>query len=373
MAERAHMKTCKHCGLEKPKNEFQIEKSHCKVCEYLKQHSDLKILPNWTIEQYKIILDLILNDKIKNINQLEDILNIPLSDIVLLLREHLKIANKQMDLLYNCDNCKKEFVIKVCKTKNKRNIFCCRKCYWEFKRQWCGQLSPSYQRVLKTCTMCKKSIEVIPFDDKKLNKFGDNHNFCSYECYWKYRSKYYVGEKAVMTNYVFSQEQRDAMRIRNAKAYSNGVFNTETKPQRIVNDILDELEINYIREKQCKYYAVDNYLSDFNLIIEVMGDYFHSNPLKFTKLNTMQQNGIKRDKSKRTYIDKYYGIKILYLWEYDILKNPDVCKSLILEYIKNEGILHNYNSFNYFLDTINNIKLFEKIICPYFEMSNKNP
>jgi len=102
-------------------------------------------------------------------------------------------------------------------------------------------------------------------------------------------------------------------------------------------------------EYNCKYYAIDNYLPDHNLMIEVNGDYFHSNPLKFTELNMMQIKGITRDKRKRTYIKRYKEIDVLYLWESDINNKPGMCKELILEYVNNKGILSNYNSFNYSL------------------------
>lgn len=39
------------------------------------------------------------------------------------------------------------------------------------------------------------------------------------------------------------------------------------------------MNIKYINEKTFKYYSVDNYLVDYNLIIEIMGDYFHANPI----------------------------------------------------------------------------------------------
>ena len=40
---------------------------------------------------------------------------------------------------------------------------------------------------------------------------------------------------------------------------------------------------------------------------------------------------------------------MLYLWENDILKNLDLCYALIELYIKNDGNLINYHSFNYSL------------------------
>lgn len=50
----------------------------------------------------------------------------------------------------------------------------------------------------------------------------------------------------------------------------------------------------------------------------------------------------------------------------DILHNHDVCEALIKKYIANNGILNNYNSFNYILKDDNLIlKSDGNIIDPY--------
>lgn len=92
------------------------------------------------------------------------------------------------------------------------------------------------------------------------------------------------------------------------------------------------------------------------------------NPLIYTdsnEINNMQKKDIDRDKSKHTYIKKYQGIEILYLWESDIKNNPLLCEELIKKYIESNGKLEEYNSFNFsFCD--NNLKLNNNIIKPYF-------
>ena len=65
-------------------------------------------------------------------------------------------------------------------------------------------------------------------------------------------------------------------------------------------------------------------------------------------------------------LKKYYNIEILYLWESDILNNLSLCKALIAEYISNNGVLKDYNSFNYQLDTLTNKLVKNKNINPYF-------
>ena len=148
---------------------------------------------------------------------------------------------------------------------------------------------------------------------------------------------------------------------------SGAISLTNSKPQLIVNDMLDNLGIQYRNEENFKYYAVDNYLVDYNLVIEVMGDFWHCSPFKYSKDKAYahQLHTISRDKAKHTYILNYHGIEILYLWETDIDKNPDVCERLIVEYVNNAGVLDNYHSFNYHLADDGQLCLNASIIVPY--------
>lgn len=140
-----------------------------------------------------------------------------------------------------------------------------------------------------------------------------------------------------------------------------------TKPQVITNNILDSMGVLYRNEESFTYYSADNYLPDQNLIIEVMGDYWHSNPLKYKdNINHRQAHIISRDKAKRTYIKNAYGIDILYLWESDLINRPGVCEELIKLYLNWEGSLKNYHSFNYNLCN-GRLSLSENIIVPFQE------
>lgn len=163
---------------------------------------------------------------------------------------------------------------------------------------------------------------------------------------------------------------RRKRRILTVKMYEDGIFDRQTKPQKIVNDLLDDISIPYENEYACKYYSIDNYLLEDNLMIEVMGDYFHANPNKFKTINDMQFNDIIRDKSKRTYIKRYYKINMLYLWEHDINNNIKMIEELIRKYIYNGGILDEYNSFNYILKD-HKICIRNKKIKPYVDYAAK--
>lgn len=147
----------------------------------------------------------------------------------------------------------------------------------------------------------------------------------------------------------------------------NNAVITQTKPQVITNIILDDIGVPYVNETPFVYYSVDNYLPDQNLIIEVMGDYWHCSPTRYSEpKNDRQRHIISRDKAKHTFLRDRYGIEILYLWETDLIHNPEKCRALILEYICKNGQLPNYHSFNYIYDG-SVLALSGNIIIPFQE------
>ena len=144
---------------------------------------------------------------------------------------------------------------------------------------------------------------------------------------------------------------------------------TNTRPQRIINKILEDSQINFQNEYTMGRYSIDNYLTDHALPIEVHGDYFHCNPSEYLNgpIYDMQKRRIKQDKAKHTYILNQYGVEILYLWESDIYKELNKCKKIIDLYISNNGILPEYNSFNWVLQE-DELFLRENRIIPYQEL-----
>src|SRR5690625_4684842 len=168
-----------------------------------------------------------------------------------------------------------------------------------------------------------------------------------------------------------SPEQKERARKNAVNMLSSGPMNTtNTSIQRVINNILDKNNIKYINEYNCKYYAIDNYLTEHNLMIEVMGDYWHSSPIKYNHkglLNSTQLDRVHTDKRKRSYLKNKYGINVLYLWEGDIRKDPKKCELLIKQYISSNGVLDSYHSFNYYIDKSKGIRLKNKIIKPYFQ------
>ena len=252
-----------------------------------------------------------------------------------------------------CEICHELF---ECNKKSKQR-FCSQKCQGKWQSSQTGLLNPRNRLINYKCENCGKEGLM-----KRKQFNAANHHFCSDRCRneWLKANVYCTEEWS---------KQRSKIAV---QSLADGNLKKESKPQIIINNLLDEINISYVNEKSYEYYSVDNYLCDFNLIIEVMGDYWHTNPFKYSsdKINNTQQNRIYKDKTKQKYIYNNFGIRILYLWESDIYNNLTLCKNLIIKYIENNGNISNYHSFNYHLDDNNLLLLNKTIITPYFELEN---
>lgn len=367
---------CRKCGRILSIENFAYNKIYdndtgiCRSCDWIERNRDKMVYKNYTKNTLDTIVRYIFEFKGDKciINNLQDILNLTLGELIEIL-QHLKIGNKSYSVRTKCEYCQKEVIIAPSVYLKNDNIYCSSQCYWTDKTNKIpkGENNKQYNRVNTHCTNCGKDIKVIPSHYKTLNQFDESNNFCCLDCYWEYRSKYYVKEKSNGKYIKWTEELKDKMRENLiSRMSSNDRLNS--KPQIKINNILENLKITYSREYPCKYYSIDNYLNDYGLMIEVMGDYWHANPTRFNRdkylLNEKQFDGIHRDKLKQSYIFNHYNVRILYLWEDDILKRPQICEKLILKYIDLHRILDNYHSFNY--EIVNGeLKMKDTIIIPY--------
>lgn len=324
-----------------------------KVKEWYGRHKSLIIKDGWDKEEYDYILDNIINEKVITIDEIiPKLKNKNVNDLVDLLQHELKIGNKKADVILHCAYCGNQ-IIRNMNEIHKSRVYCNMECRNKYKREYGihrGAKNPKFNSKIVQCTNCGRDFIAPKYIQNQKNSFGDIHHFCSQKCYWEYRRVYYVGKRASMYNHKFSRSQILMMRERTARMLAEGKFPTKmTKIHKKINLLLDEEKIKYENEKQYKYYTVDIYLPDSNLIIEIMGDYFHANPLKYSKenLDQIQLKNVKKDKSKHTYIKRYYNINILYLWEDDINTNIEKCKNIILMYIESKGNLEKYHSYQY--------------------------
>ena len=102
-------------------------------------------------------------------------------------------------------------------------------------------------------------------------------------------------------------------------------FGTSKLEEDFAKDFLDKLKVRYVYQFEAKDIGrfYDFYLPDNNLIIEVDGSYYHSDPrlVKEENMNPMQKHNKRVDE----YKDKWalmHGIPIMRIWEKDIREDP---------------------------------------------------
>ena len=277
------------------------------------------------------------------------------------------INNQKIKVKVYCKECGTELIVRPSQYKKQKHFHCNE----HIKHKPSGKNSHFYKQIEVQCTNCGNLYSVTPYDYNKTNRFGDNHNFCCQQCYWEYRAKYYIDNKHHMFGTHQSDEQKHRQSELVTKMIVNGIMpQTMTKPHKKINTLLKLHGVNFENEHLARYHSIDIFLPEHNLMIEIMGNYWHAHPLKYDidKLTIQQKKSIKQDKSKHTYVKKYENIEILYLWEKDINEDIDLCWMLIEKYINNKGILDNYHSFNYRVSQ-NILMLNNMLIIPFQDLN----
>ena len=121
------------------------------------------------------------------------------------------------------------------------------------------------------------------------------------------------------------------------------LFGTSKLEEDFAREFLEKLNIDYVYQFEAadigRFY--DFYLPKHNLIIEVDGGYWHSDPrvVKEGKLSPMQ----KRNKRVDEYKNKWalmHGIPIMRIWEKDIRENPSMVLKELKDRLYMEDIKH---------------------------------
>jgi len=130
-----------------------------------------------------------------------------------------------------------------------------------------------------------------------------------------------------------------------------------SKPHKICSQILQDNNIDFEIEFRLKmkddlfeegmnkyYYEYDIKINNSNKLIEVNGDYYHANPIKYKENDILiffgkevsVKNIWNKDKCKIDFAKKC-KYSILVIWEYDISNNIEKVKKELLEYARNEN------------------------------------
>src|SRR3989344_271531 len=149
---------------------------------------------------------------------------------------------------------------------------------------------------------------------------------------------------------LLKERQSQISRATLLRLYESGNFpkQTNTMPERKIKAELIKRgyqeEINFIHQ----YKFMNKFMCDFvfprqKIVVEVDGDFWHSNPKKYpdqTKLHPHQIKGMGKDKAKNAYIMKADGGSwtLLRFWESEIYDNVAKCVDRIEKVLRNKAI-----------------------------------
>lgn len=97
--------------------------------------------------------------------------------------------------------------------------------------------------------------------------------------------------------------------------------------------------VKHIPQAPLVYWVVDYYLPDYNIVIQVDGDYWHGNPLMYGKgeglrpLSKKQRRQRRADASCNTHL-RNKGYNVIRLWEHDLKCNLQTCRQLLQNAIR---------------------------------------
>jgi len=233
----------------------------------------------------------------------------------------------------NCFICGEKFEVQPNVVNKGNGKFCSVKCKNEHTKTLTGELNPLYKKINKNCQICGKEF---------LSPFGrvseGNGKFCSKQCYAKHLTTIHgenhpnwkpkidvnchnCGKEFEVHHYKTKSGHNLFCSQNCAGAYNfNKMITYNTSIEITVEEILKTLNVNYETQKIIGHFIVDFYLSDYNLIIEADGDYWHN-----------LKKGIDQDKRKNTYF-KNHGYNLLRLWEHEINQGVEL---VIEERLKN--------------------------------------
>lgn len=131
-----------------------------------------------------------------------------------------------------------------------------------------------------------------------------------------------------------TEAAKEKMRTNTLKMIKEGRFKqTKTAPHIRFQQLLEDVGLDYEEEKIIKCWSFDFYIPKYDLYVEIDGDYFHSNPSIYPSgpVTKIQKINYYRDMKKNSFA-LASGMKLIRIWESEVLTSPEVCLNRIYKY-----------------------------------------
>jgi len=212
-----------------------------------------------------------------------------------------------------CEGCGKAYERRPCEDKRDAARFCSSACYWASLEQF------------QTCEMCKK-----PFHA------NNRRRFCGRACAGLHRQR-----RIEFTCPVCDRTRIDPIcKLKTRKQmYCSltcaGIDRVrqlneswkETSIETETYQALRDLGIHFLPQCKIGPWLADAFVPSMNLIIEVLGDYFHTNPKIYGTDALLSAPQLRNQPRDRRKFDYYHarGYRVIKLWESDIHEFGALC------------------------------------------------
>lgn len=138
-------------------------------------------------------------------------------------------------------------------------------------------------------------------------------------------------------NFVANPAAAKAKKKKRLENSAKKMSNKMTEPERVFAEMMSEIGVDFESQKIIDNKIFDFYIPSKNMIVEVHGDYWHSNPLIYEgkDLNKIQIKNQRNDIFK-DILAKGRGFEIEVVWEYDLKNNYKEQKERFKKLLKNE-------------------------------------
>ena len=128
-----------------------------------------------------------------------------------------------------------------------------------------------------------------------------------------------------MREYWSKEENREKQRKKRVKYLKDYQYNNKTILESRFGDLLESIGVDFIFQYTICGFNFDYYLPKYDLVIEVDGDFYHCNPIKYPNgpIYETQKTTIKNDDKKNKICESSNGLTLLRFWETDINDKPE--------------------------------------------------
>jgi len=128
-----------------------------------------------------------------------------------------------------------------------------------------------------------------------------------------------------MREYWSKEENREKQRKKRVKYLKDYQYNNKTILESLFGDLLESIGVDFIFQYTICGFNFDYYLPKYDLVIEVDGDFYHCNPIKYPNgpIYETQKTTIKNDDKKNKIWTLENGYTLLRFWETDINDKPE--------------------------------------------------